>query len=150
MGSPPPDNSDLTLAEVESRLRPGLRSPSTPATAVCTVPQRSGRARPRTIPMDGPFVNQASEFDGGRRVMQAGGNPQKWDLGTWPRLMRAEQAAAYVGEKSIQAFRCSVGKLYPKPLKVAGKGDRWLKEHLDGTIDRLARNARVADIADPL
>ena len=82
--------------------------------------------------------------------MQAGCNPQKWVPGVWPRLMRAEQAAAYVGEKSIRAFRRSVGKLYPKPVKVAGKGDRWLKEHLDGTIDHLARNARVADIADQL
>src|SRR5262245_20627586 len=71
-------------------------------------------------------------------------------LVVWPRLMRAEQAAAYVGEKSVRAFRRSVGKLYPEPVKVPGKGDRWLKEHLDSAIDQLARHARVADIADQL
>ena len=73
-----------------------------------------------------------------------------WLLAVWPRLMRAELAAAYVGEKSTRAFRRSVGELYPEPVKVPGKGDRWLKEHLDRAIDQLAGSARVADIADQL
>jgi hypothetical protein len=57
--------------------------------------------------------------------------------GSWPRLMRAEHAAAYVGERSVDAFRRAIGTLYPAPVKIAGKGDRWLKDALDEAIDRL-------------
>ena len=45
-------------------------------------------------------------------------------LDPWPRLMRAETAARYVDERSVQAFRRSVGKLYPRPIKLSGKGER--------------------------
>src|SRR5436189_5282981 len=57
--------------------------------------------------------------------------------GSWPRLMRAEKAAAYVDERSVEAFRRAVGTLYPAPLNVPGKGDRWLKDALDEAIDRI-------------
>jgi len=57
---------------------------------------------------------------------------------SWPRLMRVEHAAAYCGEKSVSAFRRAVGALYPCPLRVPGKGERWLKEALDQAIDKLA------------
>lgn len=71
--------------------------------------------------------------------------------GTWPRLMRAETAARYVDEKSVEAFRRGVGTIYPRPRKVAGKGDRWLKDDLDRAIDRLAGPAgTIRDIADVL
>jgi len=69
----------------------------------------------------------------------------------WPRLMRAETAARYLDEKSVEAFRRGVGKIYPKPRKVAGKGDRWLKDDLDRAIDRLADPSQIVrDIADVL
>jgi hypothetical protein len=58
--------------------------------------------------------------------------------GQWPRLMRAETAAAYVDERSVDAFRRAVGVLYPRPVRVEGKGERWLREDLDTAIDRLA------------
>ncbi len=65
--------------------------------------------------------------------------------------MRAEKAAAYVDEKSVEAFRRGIGKIYPAPIKVAGKGDRWLKEALDQAIDRLSgRYDRIQDAADVL
>ena len=71
--------------------------------------------------------------------------------GAWPRLMRAETAAAYLDEKSVEAFRRGVGTIYPEPIKVAGKGDRWLKDDLDRTIDRLTGpSATIRDIADVL
>jgi hypothetical protein len=57
--------------------------------------------------------------------------------GCWPRLMRAETAAAYVDEKSVEAFRRGVGSLYPNPIRVPGKGDRWLREDLDAAIEKL-------------
>ena len=69
----------------------------------------------------------------------------------WPRLMRAEAAAAYVGEKSVEAFRRAIGTLYPAPIKIPRKGDRWLKEILDEAIDRLSGSTEtIRDIADEL
>ena len=45
----------------------------------------------------------------------------------------------------------SVGTLWPEPLKVAGKGARWLKEDLDAAIDRVSqRPGLVRDAADVL
>jgi hypothetical protein len=71
--------------------------------------------------------------------------------GSWPRLMRAETAAAYVGEKSVEAFRRAVGTLYPAPVKIAGKGDRWLKDAMDEAIDRLTgKLPRIIDAVDVL
>ena len=69
--------------------------------------------------------------------------------GPWPRLMRAETAARYVDERSVQAFRRAVGKLYPRPIKLSGKGERWLRDHLDQAINRLFGSAgTIHDIAD--
>ncbi len=65
--------------------------------------------------------------------------------------MRAETAAAYVDEKSVETFRRGVGTLYPLPKKVRGKGDRWLKEAMDQAIDRLGgRPEAIRDAADVL
>ncbi len=55
--------------------------------------------------------------------------------------MRAQTAAAYVDERSVEAFRRSVGKLYPEPILVSGKGDRWVKEDLDLAIAQLSGRA---------
>jgi hypothetical protein len=69
----------------------------------------------------------------------------------WPRLMRAATAARYVDEASVATFRRGIGTLYPPPVKVAGKGDRWVKERLDEAIDRLSGSAdAIRDIADEL
>lgn len=54
--------------------------------------------------------------------------------GSWPRLMRAETAAAYCDEQSVEAFQKRVGSVYPRPLNVSGRGRVWLKEHLDTAI----------------
>ena len=70
---------------------------------------------------------------------------------TWPRIMRAKTAAAYVDEPSVQSFLRSVGSVYPKPVTVPGKGKRWLREDLDRSIDRLTGQAAyVQDAADIL
>lgn len=65
--------------------------------------------------------------------------------------MRAETAAAYVDEVSVEAFLRGVGSLYPQPVVVSGKGKRWVREDLDGLIDRLIRRVgRIRDAADVL
>lgn len=70
---------------------------------------------------------------------------------SWPRMMRAQTAADYVDEKSVETFRRGVGKLYPSPIKVAGKGYRWLREDLDQAIDRLrGRTVSVQDAVEVL
>ena len=71
--------------------------------------------------------------------------------GSWPRLMRAKTAAAYVDEKSVETFRRGVGTIYPLPEKVPGKGDRWVKDAIDQAIDRLSgRVEEIRDAADVL
>lgn len=71
--------------------------------------------------------------------------------GAWPRLMRATTAAAYVDERSVDAFRRAVGTMWPEPLKLPGKGERWLKEDLDAAIDRATRRpSHIKDAADVL
>jgi hypothetical protein len=65
--------------------------------------------------------------------------------------MRAETAARYVDEVSVEAFRRAVGSLYPQPIKVSGKGDRWLREGLDEAIDRLSGvDVKIKDASDVL
>lgn len=64
----------------------------------------------------------------------------------WPRQMRAETAAQYVDETSVEAFRRSVGLLYPKPREVAGKGQRWLIEELDEALDQIHGRTREEPI----
>jgi hypothetical protein len=69
----------------------------------------------------------------------------------WPRLMRAETAAAYVDERSVDAFRRAVGTLWPGPPRIRGKGERWLKEDLDAAIEKLTdRNSHVRNASDVL
>lgn len=67
----------------------------------------------------------------------------------WPRLMTARTAAAYCDERSPYSFRRAVGRLWPHPVKVPGKGARWLKEDLDLAIDQLTLG-KVQDAADLL
>jgi hypothetical protein len=65
--------------------------------------------------------------------------------------MRAATAAGYVDEASVESFLRGVGSLYPEPIKVAGKGNRWLREDLDMAIDRLTgRASNLRDVADVL
>jgi hypothetical protein len=65
--------------------------------------------------------------------------------------MRAETAAGYCDERTVEAFLNSVGTLYPEPTKVKGKGERWLKVELDAAIERLTgRVAHIRDAADAL
>lgn len=65
--------------------------------------------------------------------------------------MRAETAAAFCDERSVDAFLRSVGKLYPRPYRVPGKGDRWTKGELETALKRLRGDtADVTDAADVL
>ncbi|MBS0240284.1 MAG: hypothetical protein JSR89_17865 [Proteobacteria bacterium] len=70
---------------------------------------------------------------------------------TWPRFMRATTAAAYLDEVSIESFRRRVGSVYPKPVNVRGRGELWLREQLDESIDKLSAQVdKIRDIADVL
>jgi hypothetical protein len=71
--------------------------------------------------------------------------------GAWPEQMRAETAAAFCDEPSVDAFRRSVGKIYPRPYNVPGKGDRWAKGELEAALKRLrGETADLEDAADVL
>lgn len=69
----------------------------------------------------------------------------------WPEQMRAETAAAFCDERSVEAFLRSVGTLYPKPKPISGKGDRWLRADLERAIRRIhLGEVMVEDAADVL
>lgn len=48
--------------------------------------------------------------------------------------MTADIAAEYMGERSVEAFQRRVGKVYPKPRKIRGRGAVWLKQDLDRVV----------------
>ena len=65
--------------------------------------------------------------------------------------MRAQTAAAYVDEPSVESFLRGAGSTYPHPVNVTGKGNRWLREDLDRSIDLLTgRTSNIQDAADVL
>jgi len=69
----------------------------------------------------------------------------------WPEQMRADTAARFCDEPSVDAFRRSVGKLYPRPYRVPGKGDRWSRGDLERALKRLrGEEIDVPDAADLL
>lgn len=68
----------------------------------------------------------------------------------WPFQMDAATAADFCGERSVDAFRRSVGKLYPQPKRIAGKGQRWLREDLERAVRRMHGQDEVHDAADVL
>jgi hypothetical protein len=51
--------------------------------------------------------------------------------GTWPPVMEAATAAAYMDERSVRAFLRRVGKVYPQPRKISGRGRVWFRQELD-------------------
>lgn len=70
----------------------------------------------------------------------------------WPRLMRAQTAAAYTDEKSVKSFLRRSGSIYPSPIYIPGRGRVCTKDSLDEAIDRLRKNRRSEpmDLADDL
>jgi len=48
--------------------------------------------------------------------------------------MAADLAAAYCGERSVDAFLKRVGKEYPNPRVAEGRRRLWLKDDLDSAI----------------
>jgi hypothetical protein len=69
--------------------------------------------------------------------------------GSWPRRMRAELAAGYCGEPTVEAFLKRVGNEYPRPRITEGRRRLWLRDDLDQAI--LPPDLqRVRDVAEDL
>src|SRR5262249_9549153 len=83
-------------------------------------------------------------FVGGRDMSR----PVVIPLGSWPRRMRAELAAGYCGEASVEAFIARVGKEYPHPRVHEGRRRLWLRDDLDKAI--LPLDLRDRDAAEDL
>lgn len=64
--------------------------------------------------------------------------------GCWPAVLRDEHAAAYAGEKTVDAFLSRVGSVWPKPFIDTGTGKgkfrAWRKIDLDQAIGVSAVN----------
>jgi hypothetical protein len=64
-------------------------------------------------------------------------NPVHYISGCWPYEMRAETAAAYVDEPSVQAFLAKVEKgIYSPPRREPGCLPKWHRDKLDRDIAR--------------
>lgn len=60
-----------------------------------------------------------------------------YPLGSWPLEMRAETAAAYCDEPSVEAFRAKVERgIYSKPKREPGCLPKWHRERLNQDIAR--------------
>jgi hypothetical protein len=57
-------------------------------------------------------------------------------LGSWPLEMRAETAAAYVDEPSVEAFLKKVPQIYSEPVRTKGSLPKWHRSKLDRDIAR--------------
>jgi hypothetical protein len=66
--------------------------------------------------------------------------------------MRAETAAAYVDEASVEGFLRKVGKTYPHPWTGRGERRKWHIEDLDRAADLKLRGhgAVVPSLAEDL
>lgn len=73
-------------------------------------------------------------------------------IGCWPAMMRAEMAAGYVDEPSVESFLRKVGKVYPRPRNISGRGRVWMKADLDKALGIIttAEGAQVRDLASLL
>jgi hypothetical protein len=55
----------------------------------------------------------------------------------WPLEMRAETAAAYCDEPSVEAFRAKVARgVYSQPARAKGLQDKWHRAKLDRDVAR--------------
>ena len=63
--------------------------------------------------------------------------PVNYITGCWPYEMRAETAAAYADEPSVEAFLSKVDKgVYPTPARFPGMQPKWSRRKLDAAISR--------------
>lgn len=70
--------------------------------------------------------------------------------GAWPYYMRAETAAAFCDEVSVEAFLRRVGTVYPRPRTISGRGKVWTQEMLTAAIGGPRRSSGDVDAADLL
>ena len=56
--------------------------------------------------------------------------------GAWPLEMRAETAAAYVDEPSVEAFLKKVPNVYSEPTRTKGALPKWHRSKLDRDVAR--------------
>lgn len=61
--------------------------------------------------------------------------------------MRAETAAAYMDEVSVEAFLRKVPAVYPRPITSKGERRKWDKEELDRAATlRAPGNSKLAGV----
>ena len=63
----------------------------------------------------------------------------------WPRGVRVEWAAAYVGLTPSSVREAMARRDFPEPIRVWGKRIVWLREDLDAYLDRKAGRAPATE-----
>jgi hypothetical protein len=99
---------------------------------------RSAEGRIHSAKPDPPGFRKKS-------AMSRAGRPASIPNGAWPRRMRADLAAGYCGEKTIEAFLRRVGRDYPLPRVKEGRRQLWLIDDLDRAIVPTAYPADAAE-----
>ena len=63
--------------------------------------------------------------------------PPTFPFGVWPLEMRAETAAAFCDEPSVQAFNAKVARgIYPQPVRQKGCSPKWHFDTMSRAIGR--------------
>lgn len=72
--------------------------------------------------------------------------------GSWPLEMRAETAAAYCDEPSVEAFLSKAANgVYPAPARSKGLLPKWHRSKLDAAIARRhGLRGEVAEVAEDI
>ena len=69
-----------------------------------------------------------------------GPKPALADLPHWPRLLSADQAAAYVGV-SVNTFTSRIGDPWPEAIRIGGRA-LYDRRAIDRAVDALSKPAR--------
>lgn len=83
-----------------------------------------------------------------------GARPVHYPAGCWPLEMRAETAAAFCDEPSVEAFLSKVERgVYPPSCREKGSMQKWHQHKLAEAIDRrhnmiVMGGERVEDVAE--
>ncbi len=82
-----------------------------------------------------------------RKVAELSTKDVRYPLGgSWPALMRADMAAAYLDEPDCAAFLRKVrAGTYPKGIRFRGCRLRWRRSELDATIEHRPRTICLDD-----
>ncbi|WP_457662230.1 hypothetical protein [Sinorhizobium medicae] len=71
------------------------------------------------------------------------------ETNSWPAVLRDELAAAYAGERTVDAFMSRVGTVWPRPFIDTGTGKGKFRAWRKTDLDKVINPEAVAAGGDP-